>query len=420
MSAAFSLARPLGLVALLIPLVYLLFVYHVVRPELRAVGSLGLWTRVRSDTSASAASTRWTWRTLVSFLALVAAALTLAGPRYIGPREPRVWTLVVGGGPAGALLADGARRVDRALADGDAFTRERPSGDRFVWVGASEVDSLRLELAAGEVPDSAFVAQLLVTDPSAWQRWDQPDCVWLPVSGAHPEPERAGLRQTAFAGQGGPVARTEAGLWTWEPASDLVRPATAEEEGRVATPSVLVEGAAFAPEEPLARFVEAWAAVRGAHALTIRGPSIPARGDSSAGSVSVGRVGRDGWTATAEWLPGDLGLGLRPFLSRGTETLVAYGPGLVETRLLHLDEPSGDPAAFAVSWAELFERAARPPAGIVALAERRAVEAARLDPGRLRALASASQQEESAPVGSLPLEAPLAFLAGLLFFLARR
>jgi hypothetical protein len=35
-----------------------------------------------------------------------------------------------------------------------------------------------------------------------------------------------------------------------------------------------------------------------------------------------------------------------------------------------MDEPRGDPAAFAVSWAELLDRAVLPPSGVIELGER--------------------------------------------------
>jgi hypothetical protein len=89
-------------------------------------------------------------------------------------------------------------------------------------------------------------------------------------------------------------------------------------------------------------------------------------------------VGRDGWRARAAFpafgapAPRD-GLPWEPWLSApGGAVLVRAAPGRVEVALDELVLEPGDPALFAVSWAELFDRALLPHPGVVALADRAA------------------------------------------------
>jgi hypothetical protein len=52
--------------------------------------------------------------------------------------------------------------------------------------------------------------------------------------------------------------------------------------------------------------------------------------------------------------------------------VVRWRPGRVEIGLAELSAPEGDSAAFAVSWAKLFDAAMLPPPGVVAVDERQA------------------------------------------------
>jgi hypothetical protein len=91
-------------------------------------------------------------------------------------------------------------------------------------------------------------------------------------------------------------------------------------------------------------------------------------------------------------------------LASGTPIdVVRYRPGRIEIAIAEMSPPDGDPAAFAVSWAKLFDDAILPPRGAVAVGERQ----------------SAGESSERAPVrgdgaerpGERPFDAWLALAA---------
>ena len=84
---------------------------------------------------------------------------------------------------------------------------------------------------------------------------------------------------------------------------------------------------------------------------------------------------RDGWSAAIEIAgaapDSDADGELEAWLAESSgRRLLSSGPGRVHCPWVSMQDPTGDPAAFAVSWASLFDRASLPPAGVVALAER--------------------------------------------------
>jgi len=410
--ASVQFGSPLGLLALAIPIVYLLFARHLVHIERRLVGSLVLWRRVAEVESQARQGGRITWRTLLLFLALTAIALTAGGPELSLPREVRTWSLVLGRGPAGGLSnarAEGGvhTRLEGAVAAGVAFAKEQPRGDRFRWIGVS---GQVFEAGRSAAPPPDFLQAALRGPERKWGAWDRGDCLWLPVSGAGPAAQQAGVSRDRLAAAPGIVARTDAGTWAWAGDAEMGLQLAAV----AARPVVWVSGAALAEGEPLRRFVEAWATARDADVVTSAAEAVlhvtsPARGEP----VASVRVGRDGWlaSATPASLADKRGLGLTPFLRTDGITYAGSAPGRIELGFVHLDEPEGDPAAFAVSWATLFEETVLAPPGVVAVALRRAAE-----------------PQEKAPAGMLevpdstswPLGAPLALLGGLLLFLGLR
>lgn len=76
--------------------------------------------------------------------------------------------------------------------------------------------------------------------------------------------------------------------------------------------------------------------------------------------------------ALQPWLRADLGAGPIP--------VVTWGAGVVVVGLESLEEPSGEPGAFAVSWSELLDSATRLADDVVPLERRVAAGASVLDP----------------------------------------
>jgi hypothetical protein len=82
------------------------------------------------------------------------------------------------------------------------------------------------------------------------------------------------------------------------------------------------------------------------------------------------KVSRDGWSASsvAAGAPAPLSTWLEDAEHRA---LVSFAPGRIESALVSMGDPEGDPAAFAVSWAKLFDDAVLAPPGVIELGERR-------------------------------------------------
>jgi hypothetical protein len=91
-------------------------------------------------------------------------------------------------------------------------------------------------------------------------------------------------------------------------------------------------------------------------------------------------AGRDGWTASGSAVAVSATNGTSAWLSTSIDgepiDVVRWRAGRVEIGWRSMDEPRGDAAAFAVSWAQLFDAALLPQRGVVALDERRSAGAA--------------------------------------------
>jgi hypothetical protein len=120
-----------------------------------------------------------------------------------------------------------------------------------------------------------------------------------------------------------------------------------------------------------------------------RGCALLVRTTPRARSRAVA-AGRDGWEARGsagdDARSADAHGALETWLTGRIEgsgahaVLVSAGAGRIESAWSTLDAPRGDPAAFAVSWAELLDRVLLPAPGVVALAERQAAGPARFEP----------------------------------------
>jgi len=133
-----------------------------------------------------------------------------------------------------------------------------------------------------------------------------------------------------------------------------------------------------------------------------------------------GRAARDGWefegeiSAKGAPLEDDEGV-LSTWLSEDEQgvPLVTFGPGRVRIAITAIGRLGGDPAAFATSWARLFDRAAGSPAAFVEIEERLGVGGERwVEPTPPPGAAVASLPEQ------VPIEAWLSLVAGILAVLS--
>jgi hypothetical protein len=254
------------------------------------------------------------------------------------------------------------------------------------------------ETAAGEAPSNTFLELIRGAQrPRIWNRFDSGDCMWLPTSGGGAAPRLAGLPELAFEAVPGPAALLRSGkcLW-WEPGSEM---AERELPLGAAPATVLLQGAALAVGTPIGDVALAWAQSRGL--ATSREASVlnavlhlEGMDDLAPRAVSLGaRLGRDGWNAQGTWMDGEA-VSLEPWIANDGRVIIGWRPGYIRVGLAALSEPSGDPAAFAVSWSNLFDRAALAGAGVVSVAARMAVQVEGREP------ADNTERDSRAPGGA--------------------
>lgn len=381
---ALVLARPAGLAALALPALVLLLALRRRRPGARVTGTLALW-----PSGAAAGRARRRAPPLAAWLAALAlllGALALCGPRAAAG-APRTWTVVVDARASLALPAGDAGDEPRAAA-GIARAarlvgaRARPA-DRVRWLlrGGDE-----LVLAPGAAPPASWWC---AADPAlapGWEAFDAPGVTLVTDVALAPPPARAGLVATGARPAPGPIGVEDGALLVWD--GERVAPGGAPAPRE----AVVRAGGGQALPGPLERVLAAWCRARGVARVASASPRTALSFELvPAGEPRAVRCARDGWSAdgAAAALEASSDASWRPWLEARTEggaslDVVERAPGRVRTSLVRLDEPAGDPAAFAVSWAELLDEVSAPPAGVVPLAERRRagepLERAPLDP----------------------------------------
>ena len=330
------LARPLGLSALLLPLAVLLLARRR-RPESEPTGTVAVWREVAPrEPQAGGRRRRLPPGLLLLLTALSLGSLALAGPRA-GARAGRSWHLMVDGSPSMQLPhQDGGTRRERALARAEDWL-----------AGVLRAEDRVLRSTWDGVPSSSL---------------DRAGVLWVTDRAPADPPRRAGLFASGGRAVPGPIAVGRGELLRWDGESVVRAPAPR----RAVRLDAAVPGI-------LAGLVRLWAATRG---LDVAG--APDRDEvlhlgsvTGAGPLAEVRAGRDGWTAAGR-LAGDplADSVLVPWLTAEGRTLVAAGPGIVRVAWTELDEPWGDPDAFAVSWSRLLDASLAPPPGIVPLEER--------------------------------------------------
>jgi hypothetical protein len=339
-------ARPYALLALALPLAVLLGSRLFERPFEIATGTLDLWRRARAAQAPPSrrARTRIPPAVWILVLALTLGALALAGPRPPSPEAWRALHVLVDRTPSMELALGKGTRRDRALAMARA------------WIERTEPD------ASVEWAESA--APLGPGD-------DREDALWVTDRAPFPPPRHAGFVASGGPSVPGPVAIDGTARYDWD-GERLV-----EVPGGAPVRRVEVSGTLPAP---LAGVLDAWARARGVE-IAGRGEGRSAlvvhAVDPGLQSVPVRTIeaGRDGWTATGTVAgvarSSDPGGPLETWLADlDGRAVVTSGPGRIDSRWASMEDAQGDPAAFAVSWARLFDAAVLPPPGVIELAER--------------------------------------------------
>lgn len=349
--------RPAGLLALALPLLLLLLSRRRERPEPMPVGTFELWRAVGGTASGELRRRRVPLARLFLIAALTSGAVALGGPRRVRVDPPRIWRVVLDESPS------------MGLAHTDASGVPTGEGSRYECAVAL-LDGFLAELGASrsnvewERPGVAGASPV-------WERHDLAGTLWLTDRVPDVTPEHAGVIACGGGRVPGPVATTSTGILVWDGEG-------LSEEPGVVPRRVSLEGELAEPVASLARL---WAAQRG---LAIGGD-----GDASevalrilgvdSGTSAEALVTRDGWSGAAHVrrVPATLeGVALETWLQADVLgqpwPVVRWRTGSVMVGLTELDGPQGDPAAFVVSWSELFDGAVQPAPGVVTVAERAA------------------------------------------------
>ena len=391
MSAGLEWTRPLGLVALLLPLLVWLLSIRPGKPRPLASGTVSLWRRLQGASRGERRLRRVPPARRWLLAALVCGALALGGPRRARHPVAPTWRVLIDATPSMFLpLAGGGTRIEAAVAALRSLARQR--GAHLSWQRAGTGEAPRPEL-----PDEWLAAPLPGAREVRFEAYDQPGTVWLTDRAGELAPRYAGLCASGGEAVPGPVDVTGGRLLIWD-GEELV-------EGDPVAPRRVAFDPALPPAVLAA--LRAWALSRG---WTLEGSGRPALELSgvSGGSVYPVQAARDGWSLTGRgraaprsagweglsegaseggaaletWLVGERTDADAPLLP-----LVTAGAGRVWVGLVEMQEAGGDSAAWAVSWGRLFDRVCLPPPGVVPLTERAAA-------GSSRALAPKVEEDE--------------------------
>ena len=416
-------AHPSGLWALALPVVLALLSLRRGKPRSLHLGTLSLWRNLTGESEGARIRRHIPLARVLLIGALVAGALALGGPRQKNPSTQATWHVVLDTRPAmflehtttdgmpsgqGTRLAAGLSALERLLQQQD----RRPA---LSW--SRRVSGVtRLDRVAGErAPDAFVVPGPPGHERSSWLALDEPHTLW--VSDSMPpgsQPEHAGYVLSGGGPVPGPVASVgdrllsvRAGEWI-------------EETGLPTRCVFLGEGLPAL----LASFVGVWAEERGLE-LSESDPGddtlalrlVAARPGSD--SPRMGHFGRDGWQASAPMVAVGEESASAPRARRWLSVevdgaswpLVSWRPGWVRVAFGDpFEDRSGDPGAFAVSWADLLDRALLPAPSVLPQGERESA-----GPTITRAPRSASFNPVAGP-GAWPLVRWLTAIAGVLLF----
>lgn len=346
-------SRAWALVGLAVPVIVLLFSLRRDRPIALAIGTFRLWSELPEQRRGGGRRRHVPPQRWLVVLALVCAALALAGPaRREAPRAER-WLVVVDPSPSMFLPhSQGATRLEVALARLEAERGARA----LTWTRPGSAGD---ELAQGSFPSAWRIAPEVSRPAPTWSRHDQVGTVWLTDHASGEDPVRAGRVTSGGPEVPGIVGRAGADWLVWDGASVGVQPGAP-------TPSVWIDGAL--PGD-VVQALEAWRDARGL-------ASSDAADGSSLRVVIANGPEREFRSAPGDWSArgraraiGASGVALASWVDAEGVRLVHAGVGEVVVGVTTL-ELSGDVVAWAVDWAELCDRALAPPAAVVPKAER--------------------------------------------------
>ena len=317
--------RPLGLLALSLPLLVFILARRPLRPHRLATGALSLWRRVHESASgAGGERPRLPLSLWWLVIGLTFGALSLAGPTEPSSETSQTWRVIVDRSPGAYLKSPGddALRIDAALALLDSeWKRGLGDRDKVRWFDGTEW------LEGREFPEAWRTPPGAALEAPAFLEQDLPGTIWL--CQVQPKGERriASLCAGGATPSPGPVAIDGEDRIDWT-LSGLQRV-----EGGAPLRSIRMVGI----EGAFAEFVSLWADERG---LRLN--------DSSEGVVEILQISVE---------------------SSGGEDL-AQRPGQ-----LFFTEKTGpplgsDPVEFALSWSRRLDSLCLPPAGFSTVSAR--------------------------------------------------
>lgn len=375
MIAALAFGRPIAFALLVLPIAVILLARRHTRPESDATGTLELWRRSAVQVTENAARVRsklppWAWWIV---LALVLGIVALADPRPSQARAENELLVVVDRSPSMYLADDGRTRLAHALEMAhDVIARY--DADHVIWIAppAGSSAKVRGNALPAEWGDAPRVPRDLVD----FGVYDRPGALWITDRAPESAPRWAGFVASGGARVVGSIGVHDGRLVEWD--------GTRVSVSSVRAPERRVTIAERTPDW-IARLARTWAAARGLACVS----DTEAQGESAALELSVhapanaesalvatNEAGRDGWLARGTFASGLKSIDDDGVLERwlvdpaSGATLVASGPGRIRIAFATLEPPRGDPAAFAVSWSQLFDSCALDPTACVPLSER--------------------------------------------------
>jgi hypothetical protein len=236
--------------------------------------------------------------------------------------------------------------------------------------------SMQLEMSNGQTREEAALArtQDLVGDgkvrkvyPSVGAMPDEPGVIWVTDRCPDPLPVHAGVSASGGQAVPGPIAVGDGELIRW----------TGRDEGVTTMSDPWTENRSVRLDPTLpacvAVMARVWAEDRGLALQDRGGPRLHVRRGPAGGTTFDATVRGDGWSLAVNITGHALGSPRWTVAGpEGTRTLVGVGPGVLEVAFGADADPDGDPAAFALDWAEWLDEALPVPATVIPLAERRA------------------------------------------------